>query len=258
MSDAQHVALVTGSSRGIGRGIALALANQGFCIGVNARQDGDQMRTTMADVEALGVKAVAVVGDVSDIECHKSMLDTTEAALGPMTTLVNNAGVSVLSRGDLLDVLPESYDRCQAINARGAFFLSQAFSKRVLGRQREPQVHHCIITVSSVNAQAASINRGEYCVSKAAMSMIAKLFAVRLGAEGIGSYEIQPGLIETDMSAPARDMYIKRAKEGLTIVPHLGQPRDMGSVAAALATGQLAFATGQSIQADGGLLIHRF
>jgi len=253
-----YAALITGSSRGIGKGIALALARAGFAIGINARKHNEEVEGTLAELSDLGVTAAAVVGDVGNIDGHQAMLDTAEAALGPLTTLVNNAGVSVMSRGDLLDVTPESYDRCQTINTRGAFFLTQAWASRVMARERDPALHHAVITVSSANALAASILRGEYCISKAGMSMMAKLFAVRLGGDDIGSYEIQPGLIETDMSAPAQDMYRRRIKEGLTITQRMGLPSDMGSIAASMATGQLAFCTGQSVQADGGLLIQRF
>jgi len=253
-----YATLITGSSRGIGKGIALALAREGFAVAVNARKLGEEVETTVAELQALGVAAAPVVGDVGDIDSHAAMLDAAEAALGPLTTLVNNAGVSVMNRGDLLEVTPESYDRCQTINTRGAFFLTQDWARRVLDRERDPALHHSVITVSSANAQAASILRGEYCVSKSGMSMMAKLFAVRLGGEDIGSYEIQPGLIETDMSAPAQDMYRHRIEEGLTITQRMGLPSDMGSIAAAMATGQIAFCTGQSVQADGDLLIPRF
>jgi len=253
-----YAALITGSSRGIGKGIALALAREGFAIGVNARRLGEEVETTVAELRALGVAAAPVVGDVGDIESHGAMLDAAEEALGPLTTLVNNAGVSVMNRGDILDVTPGSYDRCQTINTRGAFFLTQNWARRVLDRPRDPALHYSVITVSSSNAQAASILRGEYCVSKAGMSMMAKLFAVRLGGEEIGSYEIQPGLIETDMTVPAQDMYRQRIKDGLTVSQRMGLPSDMGSIAAAMATGQIAFCTGQSVQADGGLLIPRF
>lgn len=254
----KYAALVTGSSRGIGKSIALALASEGFAIGVNARTENDQVAATLAELRETGVTAVPVIGDVGESDRHESLLDTAESALGPLTTLVNNAGVSVMKRGDLLEVTPESYDRCQRINCRGAFFLTQAWARRAVARERPAGIHHCVITVSSANARAASIGRGEYCISKAGESMMGKLFAVRLGSEGIGSYEIQPGLIETDMSAPAHDHYRRRIEEGLTIVPRMGKPDDLGSIAVAMATGRLSFCTGQAVQADGGLLIQRF
>ena len=176
-----YAALITGASRGIGKGIATALAAEGFSIAVNALVHGDEVEETLASLRGQGVKAVAVIGDVSDLSIHESLLENAEVGVGPLTTLVNNAGVSVLRRGDLLDVTPESYDRCQAINTRGTFFLTQAWAKRVLARPRDDDRHRSIITLSSSNAVAVSISRGEYCISKAAASMVAKLFAVRLG-----------------------------------------------------------------------------
>jgi NAD(P)-dependent dehydrogenase (short-subunit alcohol dehydrogenase family) len=251
-------ALVTGGSRGIGRGIAIALAEKGFAVAINALEADNDVETTLNDLRALGVNAAAVIGDVSDVSRHEGLLDEAESAVGALTTLVNNAGVSVLNRGDLLDVTTESYDRCQAVNTRAVFFLSQTWAKRILRRPAPEEEHRSIITVSSSNAVAVSISRGEYCASKAATAMIAKLFAVRLGGEGIGSYEIRPGLIETPMTASSADLYRKRIGEGLTVVPRMGQPSDIGSMAVALATGQLALCTGQALQADGGLVIPRF
>jgi 3-oxoacyl-[acyl-carrier protein] reductase len=253
-----YAALITGGSRGIGRGIATALAAEGFSIAVNALVDDEEVEQTIASLLSQGVKAAAAIGDVSDPSSHKALLEQAEIGVGPLSTLVNNAGVSVLQRGDLLDVTLESYDRCQAVNTRGAFFLTQAWAKRVLARPRDDDRHRSIITISSSNAVAISISRGEYCVSKAATSMVAKLFAVRLGAEGIGSYEIQPGLIETPMTAVVKDLYEQRIREGLIVAPRMGQPSDIGSIAAAMATGKLAYCTGQAVHADGGLIIPRF
>lgn len=253
-----YAALVTGASRGIGKGIALALASRGFSIAVNALVHDGEVEETLAELRRGGVKATAAIGDISDISKHKSILDNAELGVGDLTTLVNNAGVSVLQRGDLLDVTPESYDRCEAVNARGTFFLTQSWARRIMARQESKGFHRSIITVSSSNADAVSIARGEYCISKAAASMIAKLFAVRLGADEIGSYEIRPGLIETPMTAVVKDVYEKRIGEGLTVVQRMGQPSDIGAMAVALATGQLAFCTGQALQADGGLTIPRF
>ena len=253
-----YSALVTGSSRGIGKGIALALAENGFSIAVNAPTAATEVDDAVAELRALGIKSVAIIGDVSDLSETERMLDEAEAALGPLTTLVNNAGVSAMRRGDLLEVTPESYDSCQAVNTRGAFFLTQAWARRVLKYERSRDIHHCVITVSSSNASAVSIARGEYCVSKAGASMMARLFAVRLGADEIGSYEIQPGVIATAMTEPVKEDYLRRISEGLTVVQRMGEPSDIGSIAVALATGKLAFCTGQALQADGGLVIPRF
>lgn len=250
-------AFITGSSRGIGRAIAEALAAEGFAVAVNAPEPDDDLAATVDALRAAGTRAVAVVGDVADLAGHERLLDAAEAGIGPLTTLVNNAGVSALRRGDLLDATPESFDRCLAVNTRAPFFLTQAWARRVLARPA-PGTHRCVVTVSSSNAVAASVNRGEYCVSKAGAGMVARLFAVRLGGEGIGSYEIQPGIIETAMTAPVRDDYRARIQDGLTVAPRMGTPADIGAVAAALATGRLAFCTGQSLQADGGLLLPHF
>ena len=221
---------------------------------VNDVVDRAELRATVAEVSALGVKAVAVIGDIADLDAHKAMLDAAEAALGPLTTLVNNAGVSVLNRGDLLDVTAESYDRCLNVNTRGTFFLTQAFARRL----RPSQAHRSIVTISSANASGVSINRGEYCISKAGVSMMSKLFAARLGNEGIGVYEIQPGFIETDMTAPSKARYDKLIDEGLTVIKRFGTPEEVGRIALTLAQGLLPYTTGQIIQADAGLMTVRY
>jgi NAD(P)-dependent dehydrogenase (short-subunit alcohol dehydrogenase family) len=251
-------ALVTGARRGIGKAIALALAGGGFDVAVNDVAASDELAATAAEIAALGRKAVAVPGDIGSIEGHAGLLDAAEAALGPLTTLVNNAGVSVLARGDLLDVSPESYDRCLAINTRGTFFLTQAFARRLLARRRDAGVHHSIVTVSSANAQAVSIARGEYCVSKAGVSMVSKLFAARLSNEGIGAYEIQPGFIATDMTAPSKARYDGLIADGLTVIKRWGAPEEVGRIALTLACGLLPYTSGQVIAADGGLLTVRY
>lgn len=253
-----YSALITGGGRGIGRGIALALAAEGFAITINALEVDGDVAETLSALRDAGAKATAAIGDISDISSHERLLDAAETAHGPLTTLVNNAGVSVINRGDLLDVTPESYDRCLSVNVRGAFFLTQRWARRVVERKRPTDLHHSVVTISSSNAIAVSIARGEYCVSKAAASMMSRLFAVRLGAHDIGSYEIQPGLIETPMTAVVKETYEQRISEGLTVAQRLGQPADIGSIAAAFATGRLAFCTGQAVHADGGLIIPRF
>jgi NAD(P)-dependent dehydrogenase (short-subunit alcohol dehydrogenase family) len=198
-----------------------------------------------------------VVGDISDCAGHARLLDAAEAAIGPLTTLVNNAGVSVMNRGDLLDVTAESYDRCLAINTRGTFFLTQAFARRLLARPA-PTGHRSIVTISSSNAVAVSTARGEYCIAKAAVSMMSKLFAARLANDGIGVYEIQPGFIETDMTAPSKAHYDKLIDDGLTVIKRFGRPEEMGRIATTLAKGLLPYTAGQIIQADAGLLTVRY
>ena len=196
-------ALVTGARRGIGQAIALELGRAGFDVAVVDLALDDELSATARDVEALGGRAIALAADIAELSCHETLLDTARAALGALHCLVNNAGVPALQRGDLLDVTAESYDRCLDVNTRGTFFLTQAFAKRLLNQPHHGGPHRSIITITLVNALAASITRGEYCVSKAGASMVSKLFAARLADHGIGVYEVQPGIIETAMTAPA-------------------------------------------------------
>ena len=251
-----QTALVTGGRRGIGKAIALALADNGFDVAVADVVDSGELSGVAAEIRALGRASVTIVGDIGNIGVHGRLLDEAEAALGPLTTLVNNAGVSVLSRGDLLDVTAESYDRCLAINTRGTFFLTQAFARRLLGNPAT--AHRSIVTISSANAVAPSIARGEYCISKAGAAMITKLFAARLSNEGIGVYEIQPGFIETDMTAPSKAKYDALIEGGLTVIKRFGTPEEVARIALTLASGLLPYTSGQVITADGGLLSVRY
>ena len=249
-------ALVTGARRGIGKAIALALADAGLNVAVADIDHNEELEAVAAAIAAKGRKSVALAGDISKIESHGALLDGAEAALGALTALVNNAGVSVLNRGDLLDVSPESYDRCLDVNARGTFFLTQKFARRLL--KVKSDAHRCIVTVSSANAVAPSIARGEYCVSKAAVSMVSRLFAARLSNDGIGVYEIQPGFIETGMTAPSRAKYDALIDDGLTVIKRFGTPEEVARIAVTLATGLLPYTAGQIIQADAGLLTVRY
>ena len=248
--------LVTGARRGIGKAIALALARADYDVAVADLDAGEELQAVAAEIRALGYKTAAIQADISDISSHKRILDEAEEALGPLTTLVNNAGVSVMSRGDLLDVTPESYDRCMNVNARGTFFLTQEFARRL--RDVPAHCHRSIITVTSANASAVSIARGEYCMSKTAASMMSKLFASRLSDEDIGVYEIQPGFIETDMTAPSKAKYDALIEGGLTVVKRFGQPAEVGRIAVTLASGLLPYTVGQPIFIDGGLLTVRY
>ena len=251
-----QAALVTGARRGIGKAIALSLAEAGFNVAVADVAQSDELSAVAAEIAAKGRKSAAITADIGDIQAHGKMLDQAEAAIGPLTTLVNNAGVSVLSRGDLLDVTAESYDRCLAINTRGTFFLTQAFAKRVL--EHRTNQHRSIVTISSANAVAPSIARGEYCISKAGAAMITKLFAARLSNDGIGVYEIQPGFIETDMTAPSKAKYDALIEGGLTVIKRFGTPQEVARIALTLASGLLPYTSGQVVQADGGLLSVRY
>jgi NAD(P)-dependent dehydrogenase (short-subunit alcohol dehydrogenase family) len=249
-------AFVTGARRGIGKAIALTLAEDGFDVAVNDAEASEDLDAVVSQIKKMGRKSIAVIGDISKIDTHHAMLEKAES-IGALITLVNNAGVGVVNRGDLLDVGLESYDRCQNINTRGTFFLTQAFAKRIL-KQAQTSNHKSIITISSSNVTAISIARGEYCISKAAVSMATKLFAARLSNEGIGVYEIQPGFIETDMTAPVLEKYNRLIDDGLTVIKRFGQPQDVARVASTMAQGLLPYTVGQAIQVDGGLLTVRY
>jgi NAD(P)-dependent dehydrogenase (short-subunit alcohol dehydrogenase family) len=248
--------LVTGARRGIGKAIALALAKANYDVAVADIEAGDELLAVAQEIAGMGLKSAALACNIADLSSHERVLDEAQAALGPLTTLVNNAGVSVLTRGDLLQVTPESYDRCMAVNTRGTFFLTQAFARRV--RETITECHRSIVTITSANASAVSIARGEYCVSKAGASMTSKLFAARLADEDIGCYEIQPGFIETDMTAPSKARYDALIEGGLTVIKRFGTPEEVARIAVTLASGLLPYTVGQPIYADGGLLSVRY
>ncbi len=250
--------LITGSSRGIGLGAAEALAKKGFNIGLNSFEDGEEIDAALRAVREHGVKAEKYIFDVSDLSAHEGVLAKADAELGGLTGLVNNAGVSVLHRGDILDVTEESFDRCINVNTKAMFFLSQSFAKLLISKIAKLQNFYSIINVTSSNARAVAAPRSEYCVSKAAAAMASKAFAVRLGELGIHVYDVQPGLIATEMTKTVIDDYQKRAEDGLTLLPRIGTPEDMGAIIASLASGELPYVTGQVISADGGLLVERF
>ena len=248
------VALVTGAARGIGRGCAEALARAGFDL-VLCDREGEEERRLLGEVSAV---AVVVHADVADITRHEALIGTALERFGRLDCLVNNAGVGVLRRGDLLEVTPESYDRCQEVNTRAVFFLCQAAARAMLAQEAEEGRHRSIINITSSNAVAVSVARGEYCVSKAGASMVTRLYALRLAEQGIGVYEIRPGVIATSMTEPAKEFYDERIAQGLVPMGRWGYPADVAATAVAMAEGRLPYTVGQAISVDGGLIIPRF
>ncbi|MBK9703629.1 MAG: 3-ketoacyl-ACP reductase [Betaproteobacteria bacterium] len=251
------VALVTGAGRGIGRGIALALARAGFDLALlDLARDADA-EATLAGVAAAGSAATFVAADIADLEAQRSAIDAAWMATGGIDCLVNNAGVSVAHRGDMLDVSPESFDRVLGINLRGTFFLTQAVARRMVaaGARGHPR---SIVTISSSNAEIASPERAEYCIAKAGLAMLTRLLAVRLAGEGIMAYDIRPGLIRTDMTRASQQKYDRLLAEGFTPIARWGEPDDVARAVTMLARGDLPFVTGEAIHVDGGLHIHRY
>ncbi|SCK21419.1 NAD(P)-dependent dehydrogenase, short-chain alcohol dehydrogenase family [Variovorax sp. HW608] len=246
------VALVTGASRGIGAAIAIELAARGFDIAIMAIDDASE---TAAAIEGQGARALAFQGNLADVAEHASMLESIALWGGPVTCLVNNAGIGSPKRGDLLDVQPEAFDLVLDTNLRGTFFLTQQVARQMVGTPSgAPQ---SIITVSSVSAELASVERGEYCLSKAGLGMLTKLFALRLAKQGVGVFEIRPGVIRTAMTAGVADKYDRLIAQGLVPMDRWGLPEDIARVVAELASGRFAFATGSVINVDGALSIPR-
>ncbi|MGD9942958.1 MAG: 3-ketoacyl-ACP reductase [Burkholderiaceae bacterium] len=256
-SAVRPVALVTGARRGIGRGIALALARQGFDLALSDLVDDDEdAHRTLAAVRELGARASLRRLDVAQLDSHETFLARLLQEFGSLECLVNNAGISVAQRGDLLQLSPDSFDRLLHVNLRGPFFLTQRVALEFLAHADDGR-YRCIVNISSANAFAASTNRGEYCISKSAISMATQLYAARLGAAGISAFELRPGIIRTDMTRVAAADYDERIGRGLTPMPRWGEPEDVGRAVAALASGAFAFSTGDAIHVDGGLHVQR-
>ena len=255
---ADPIAIVTGGRRGIGRAIAEELARGGFHIAIVDLARGDGAEAVEAAVEAAGRSCLFIAADVSDIASHGSIIAQAQTLPGKLCTLVNNAGVSSVVRGDMLELSPESFDRAINVNLRASFFLSQSFAKRLLAEPQDAGAFRSIINITSINAEILGLNRADYCISKAGMSMMTKLFAARLAEAGILVYEIRPGVIRTEMTVPSTARYDEILASGGVPIARWGLPADVGSAVAFLARGSLPFTTGSAIEVDGGLHMHRF
>src|SRR5688572_11229141 len=258
MADARKVALVTGGSRGIGLGVAKALAQSGFDVAINGRRGPVDVAPVVAELKSLGIDALYCQADVAELADHGRMLDEVRARYGRLDVLVNNAGVAPEVRADVLDATPESFDRLIRINLRGPYFLTQAAARwMVEQRKPDPSFRGCVVNVTSVSATQASINRGDYCMSKAGLAMATRLWAMRLAEFGIDVYEVRPGVVATDMTAAVKAKYDAMIAAGLTLENRWGTPDDVGRAVALLARGELTYATGQVLTIDGGLSLPR-
>jgi 3-oxoacyl-[acyl-carrier protein] reductase len=254
----EKLALITGGSRGIGLGIARELANAGFNLAINGVRPQNSVQSVLNELKEFGVEVIYAQGDVSKKEDRQQIFQKITKKFGRLNVLVNNAGIAPRERKDILEASEEIFDEVLNINLKGPYFLTQLFANHMLDIKKEnPEFECCIINVSSVSAIVASVNRGEYCISKAGIAMATKLWAARLGEFDIPVYEIQPGVIATDMTAGVTAKYDRLFEQGLTIQKRWGMPEDVGKVAMAMATGLLPYSTGQVVMVDGGMTTQR-
>lgn len=242
------VALVTGASRGIGRGIAIELGRQGWFVVVNYVSNADAAEECLARVREAGGDGWTVRADIGSADDRKRLVDEALQVAGRIDLLVNNAGVAPEVRTDLLDADEASFDRLLATNLKGPYFLTQQVARTMVERGAGGQ----IVTISSVSAYTASVNRGDYCLSKAGLSMLTALFAARLAPHGIGVYEVRPGVIATDMTAGVKERYDALIDAGAWPIRRWGTPEDVGRAVAAIARGDFPFSTGEVFNVDGG------
>lgn len=254
----RRVALVTGAGRGIGRGIAVALAEHGWDVVINYRGNAEAASQTLHLVERAGGRGLLVQADIADAADRERLVDKTLERFGRIDLLINNAGMAPRRRVDILETTEESYDEVMAVNLKGPFFLTQRVARVMIelmaaGVIERPQ----IINIGSISAFTSSPSRGEYCISKAGLTMVTALYADRLAEYGINVYEIRPGIIETDMTSVVKEKYDRLIAEGLTPIRRWGQPEDIGWAVVAIAEGYFPFSTGEVIHVDGGFHLHR-
>ncbi len=259
------VTIVTGASRGIGKAIAIELASLGYDVigshfDFDAKGKPDEARAgqTQNQIRGLGAGCEILRADVSSAADRRSLVDLAKSKFGRCDMLINNAGVAPLKRMDILEAAEESFDRVMGINLKGPYFLTQQVANWMIEQKRRyPQRAFRIVSTGSISAYTSSPSRGEYCLSKSAISMMTKLYADRLAEYNIGVFEIRPGIIATDMTSAVKDKYDKLIAEGLTPIKRWGQPVDVAKAVGAIAEGRLDFSTGQVINVDGGFHLRR-
>jgi NAD(P)-dependent dehydrogenase (short-subunit alcohol dehydrogenase family) len=257
-ASSNSVAIVTGASRGIGRAIAVRLAREGHAVAVNYHSNRQAADETVGEIERAGGQAIAVQADIGSGADRARLVDGTLARFGRLDVLVNNAGITSVGRKDLLEATEESWDAVFATNLKGPFFLAQLAARRMIDLIESAAIPRAtIVNVSSISAYAVSTNRADYCMAKAAMQMMTWLFADRLAEHKINVYEVCPGVIASDMTAPVKEKYDRLIADGLSPIRRWGQPDDVAAAVAMLAGGQLPFSTGERINVDGGFHIRR-
>jgi NAD(P)-dependent dehydrogenase (short-subunit alcohol dehydrogenase family) len=254
----RKTAFITGGTRGIGLGISRELAAAGVNVAINGRRSAEEVAPVLTELKSHDIDALYCIGDVASRSDHARMLAEIEAKFGRLDVLVNNAGVAPDKRADILESTEESFDRLISINLKGPYFLTQSAANWMVRQQKtDPHFRGCIVNVSSVSATVASVNRGDYCISKAGIAMATQLWAARLAEFGIEVYEVRPGVIATDMTSGVKEKYDALIANGLTVQKRWGEPRDVGKAVAVLAKGELSYATGQVLNIDGGLTLQR-
>ena len=253
----EKIALVTGSSRGIGRAVATELARQGWAVCINYREREDCARSLVEQLTGEGCRVMAVQADVACREQVNTMVRQVEDAFGPVALLVNNAGVAPRVRADLLEMSEESFDYVLGVNTKGNMFLTQAVAKQMIRQAPLDGRKGVIVNVSSCSSVVSSVNRGEYCVSKAGVSMLTTLYADRLAQEGILVHEVRPGVIATDMTSAVQDKYDKMIGDGMFPIARWGTPQDVANAVSALCSDKFLYTTGNYIDVDGGFHIKR-
>lgn len=251
-------AIVTGASRGIGRSIATRLAKDGYAVVVNYASSAAAADEVVREIEAAGGQAMACRASVADAGDRRQLVETALHQFGRVDLLVNNAGITSQGRRDLLEATEESWDVVFDTNLKGPFFLSQLVAREMVRQIEAARIERAtIVNVSSVSAYAVSTNRADYCMTKAAMRMMTWLFADRLAEQNIRVYEVCPGVIASDMTAPVREKYDRLIAEGLSPIRRWGDPKDVAAAVATLASGVFPFSTGDCLNVDGGFHIRR-
>jgi 3-oxoacyl-[acyl-carrier protein] reductase len=253
----KKIAIVTGGSRGIGLGIVKQLGNDGFSVAIMAASPEEKHRKTLDELASNNIDYLYIQGDLSNHDDRMRCVDEAISKYGRVDVLVNNAGVAPRKRADLLEMTEESYDRVMDTNTKGTMFMSQYAAKKMMQQEPINGIRGIIINVSSISAEVSSISRGEYCVSKAGISMLTKLYADRLASEDIFVYEVRPGIIATDMTSTVKEKYDKMFEEGVCPIKRWGTPEDIGLAVSALCSGKFRYTTGQCIFVDGGFHIQR-